>query len=143
MVSVVGEEGRHRSGGVLSVIVDEFRKGEELAPVVLLIVTIYPQILLQRLVHLFRLPIRLRVICRRPIPLDVQPLEKVSGEMGDKLRASIGDSVDREAVELPNVPIVQLSSLFRSDIRGSGDKMSHFRKAVHTDKDCIVTVRGW
>src|SRR5271155_4178619 len=77
-----------------------------LVPVVLLVVAIYPQILFQRLVHPFRLTIRLRVICRRPIPLDVQPFEKVSREMGDELRAPIGDSVDRETVELPKMPAV-------------------------------------
>jgi hypothetical protein len=48
--------------------------------------------------------------------LDVQPLEKVSGEMGDELRASVGDGIDGEAMEFPNVLTVQLGSLFRSDI---------------------------
>jgi hypothetical protein len=74
--------------------------------------------------------------------LDVQPLEKVSSEMGDELRASVGDGIDGEAMEFPNVLTVQLGSLFRSDIRGSGDKMSHFCKAVHTHEDRVITVRG-
>jgi hypothetical protein len=74
--------------------------------------------------------------------LDVQPLEEVSSEMGDKLGATIRDGVDGEAVEFPNVLTVQLSGLFRRDIRGSGDKMSHLRKTVHTHKDRVVAIRG-
>src|SRR5271169_635093 len=83
------------------------------------------------------------MVRRRPVALDLKQFEQVSSEMRDKLGPTIGDGVDREAVELPNVPVVQLSSLIRRDIRGSGDKVSHFRKAVNTYKDRVIPVRGW
>src|SRR5277367_2217783 len=38
---------------------------------------------------------------------------------------------------------IQLSGLFRRDIRGNGDKMSHFHETVHTYKDCVIAFRGW
>src|SRR5271156_4853923 len=83
------------------------------------------------------------MVHRGPVALDLKPFEQVSREMRDKLGPTIGDGVDREAVELPNVPVVQLSSLIRRDIRSSGDKVSHFRKAVNTHKDRVIPVRGW
>src|SRR5277367_3424787 len=38
---------------------------------------------------------------------------------------------------------IQLSGPFRRDIRGSGDKMSHFCEAVYTYEDRIIAFRGW
>jgi len=67
-------------------------------PIVLLVITIYPQVLSQGLIHPFRLPVRLGVVCRGPISLNIQPFEEMPGKLGDELRAPVGDSVDREAM---------------------------------------------
>ena len=140
VIAVIGKEWGHTSGCILGIVVYEFRKGEKLVPVILLIVAIDPQILFQRLIYPFCLPIRLGVVRCGPVALDIEPFEQMSGEVRDKLGAPIRDGVDGEAMEFPNVPIVQLSSLIRRDIGGSGDKMSHLRKAVNTHKDRIITV---
>jgi hypothetical protein len=66
--------------------------------IILLIITIYPQVLFQGLIHSFRLPIRLRVICYRLIPLNIQPFEEMPSKLRDKLRALVRDSVYWEVV---------------------------------------------
>jgi hypothetical protein len=41
VITIIREEGRHTSGGVLRIIVDKFCKGKELMPIVLMITAIY------------------------------------------------------------------------------------------------------
>ena len=67
-------------------------------PIILLVVTVYPQVLFQYLIHPFRLPVQLGVVCRRSIPLNIQPFEDMPGKLGDKLGTSVGNSIDREAM---------------------------------------------
>ena len=67
-------------------------------PIVLLIITIYPQVLFQCLIRPFCLPVRLGVVCHRPIPLNIQPLKGMPGKLGDELRTLVGASIDREAM---------------------------------------------
>ena len=59
MISVVGIEWRDSYGGVLSIIIDEFRERKELIPIILLIVTKDAEILLEDLVNTLSLIIRL------------------------------------------------------------------------------------
>src|SRR5271170_755315 len=140
VVAVVGKEWGHLSRGILGIVVHKLGKGEELVPVILLVIAVYPQILFQRLIYPFRLPIGLGVVCRRPVTLDIEPFEQVPSEMRDKLGSPIRDGVDGEAVKLPNVLVIQLCRLLRCNIRGSRKEMSHLRKAVNTYKDHIMPV---
>ena len=59
MISVVGIEWRDSYGGVLSIIIDEFRERKELIPIILLIVTKDAEILLEDLINTLSLVVRL------------------------------------------------------------------------------------
>jgi len=71
MSSVISIEGGNLGGGMFGVVIGEFCEGEEVVPVVLLIVTEDAEVLLQDLVYSFGLAIRLRVIRCGPVPLDL------------------------------------------------------------------------
>ena len=71
MVTLIGEEGGEFGRRILGIVVHEFGIGEEVAPVVLLVVAVDSQILLQGLVCPLYLYVGLGVVCRRAIPLDV------------------------------------------------------------------------
>jgi hypothetical protein len=67
-------------------------------PIVLLIIAVNPQVLFQRLVRPLRLTVRLWVVCRRPISLDVVEIEESLGEAGSELLTAIRDNVRRKPV---------------------------------------------
>jgi hypothetical protein len=106
MASVIGEERRDLRRSVRGVIIDEFCQREELIPVVLLIVAIKPEILLQGLVHSFRLTIRLGMIGRRPVSLDIALFQELASKTGRELLSSVGYYVDWETVVLEHIPEV-------------------------------------
>ncbi len=93
VVAFVGEEGRDACGGIRSIIVCELRKWQELGPIVLLIVGIYPQILLKRLVHSLGLSISFRVVARGEVEMDIKGLAQGTEEMGNELRTPVGGDV--------------------------------------------------
>ena len=62
MVALVGEERGHSGSSTRSVVESEFREGEQLGPVVLLVVDVCPEILLQCLIGALRLSVRLWVV---------------------------------------------------------------------------------
>ena len=55
----VGEERGDSRGRMLGVVIAEFRQGQNVGPIALLVVTLDPQVLLQHRIHPLRLPIRL------------------------------------------------------------------------------------
>jgi len=65
-------------------------------PIVMLIIAVDPQVLFQRLVRPLRLTVRLWVIYRRSIPLDVAEIEVSPGEAGNELLSAIRDNVQRK-----------------------------------------------
>jgi hypothetical protein len=77
-----------------------------------------------------------------PIAMDIKPLEELPSEVGDELRSTIGDNIDREAVVFPDMPTVQLGRLCCGNIRSTRNKMSHFCETIDAHKDCIVALRG-
>src|SRR5882672_10688133 len=62
--ALVGEEGGDHGSRMRSIVVCKFGKGQEVNPVVLLVVDVYLKILFQDLVDTFGLPIGLWVIGR-------------------------------------------------------------------------------
>src|SRR5882672_9029936 len=62
MKALVGEEGGDHGGQVRGIVVCKLCKGQEVDPVVLLVVDVYPKILFQDLVDSFSLPVGLWVI---------------------------------------------------------------------------------
>jgi hypothetical protein len=62
VVALVGEEGRDVSSGTRSIVVRKLHEGEELRPVVLLVIAIHPDILLQGLVDSLSLTVSFQMI---------------------------------------------------------------------------------
>src|SRR5882672_11914581 len=78
--ALVGEEGGDHGSRMRSIVVYEFGKGQEVDPVILLVVDVYPKILFQDLVNSFGLPIGLWVVGSGEIGLDTEQLAKRSPE---------------------------------------------------------------
>ena len=98
VVTLVGEERRDTSGRARSVIVSELREGEDLGPVVLLVVTVDAEVLLEGLVGMLCLPIPLRVASGGEVELHVEGFTKRAEEVGDEFQTSIGGGVSGYSV---------------------------------------------
>src|SRR6266571_3037642 len=98
VVAFVGEERRNACGGIRSIIVCELHKWQELGPIVLLIVGIYLQILLKRLVHSLGLSISFRVVAGGEVETDIKGLAQGTEEMGDELQTPVGGDVQGNSV---------------------------------------------
>ena len=92
--SLVGEKWNDTHGQMLGVVVGKFHKGEQMLPVILLIVDEDPKVLLD-LVYSFRLPIGFRMICHGEVGLDAKQLTQGPEEMGDEMFPMVGDDVGR------------------------------------------------
>ena len=75
--------------GVDVVVVHEFAKGEELVPVVLSLVYEEAKELFELLANPFGLAVCLRVVCGGCHEFDTEEAVEFTGEVGDKLWASI------------------------------------------------------
>ena len=81
MEPVVCEKRGQGSGRMLGVVVREFCQGEEAGLVGLLVVAIDAKVLLQHRIQPLRLPIRLRVKCRRPVGPNPTELQETRPKM--------------------------------------------------------------
>ena len=63
--------------------------------VILLVVDEDPKVLLEDLVHPFRLPVSFRMVCRGEIGLDAKQSTQGLPEMGDEMFPMVGDDVRR------------------------------------------------
>ena len=59
---------------MLGVVVGELCKGKQMLPVILLVVDEDPKVLVEDLVHPFRLPVGFRMVCCREVGLDAKQL---------------------------------------------------------------------
>ena len=85
------------------VVILEFRQGEEVRPVVLLLIDEYPKVLLQFLVDPLRLSVPLWVIGCGGRYLDPEYAVQLPGELCHKLRTSVGDYLAGYDMEFPNM----------------------------------------
>ena len=74
VVALVGEERGNASSGTRGVVVRELCQGQEIRPVVLLIIAVGPEILLQRLVSSLSLTVTFWVITGGEMELHIQGL---------------------------------------------------------------------
>ena len=141
MVSVVGEERSLAGRGMDGVVVSELGEGEELLPVVLLVVAEGTQVLFEDLVDALGLAVGLWVERRGHVGLDVEESEEVSPEAGGEDLVAVGHDVSWEAVE--TVDILEEESSNGWGIGGGlgGGEVSHLGEAVDRDEDRIVA--GW
>ena len=72
MVSFIGKKQRDSSGGIRGIIISKFSEGEQIQPIVLLVVAVYLEVLLQSLFHSFCLSIAFGMITRGEVGFHVQ-----------------------------------------------------------------------
>ena len=72
IISFIGKKRGDSSGGIRGVIISKLSDGEQIQPIVLLVVAVYSEVLLQGLIHLFGLSITFGVITGGEVELHVQ-----------------------------------------------------------------------
>jgi hypothetical protein len=92
MESIVSEEGCKAGGAGNFVVVAEFGKGQEVSPVILLIVTISSEVLFKNGINPFGLAISLGVEGSGKELLDLEDFAEFSGEARGKNGATIGNN---------------------------------------------------
>src|SRR5215471_12410126 len=85
------------------VVVLELCEGEEIMPIVLSFAHEDSQVLLQLLVHPFRLAVSLGVVCGGHCDLDPQTFVELLCELPHELRPPVRDDLVREPMEFPHV----------------------------------------
>jgi hypothetical protein len=103
MVAVVGEERSLAGRGVDGVVVSELGAGQELLPIVLLVVAKGAEILLKDLVDTLGLTVGLRMERGRQVGLDVEEGQEATPEAGCEHFVSVGHDVCGEAVNAVDV----------------------------------------
>ena len=134
----IKEEGCLLRGRVDVVIVGELRQGEECVPVVLSFSDEDPQVLLQFLVDSFHLTVGLRVVSGRRCGLNSQQSVQLFHEGGDELRSAVGHNLPREAMELPDIPEVEVCCSGGGDRGDRFDEVGTFAYGVNGHHDGVV-----
>src|SRR5437016_905250 len=90
MISFISEERGNSRGSTGSVIVSKFSKWEQSIPIILLIITKYPEVLFQGLICTFCLAIAFRMITGGKMELHVECFSEGTENPGDEFRSTIG-----------------------------------------------------
>ena len=98
VVSFVREEWRDSCSSAGGIIVRELCQGQEIGPVVLLVVAVNPKVLLQGLVGPFCLSVTFRVVTRCEVQLHVEHGPERVEKVGDEFGASVGSDMGRNSV---------------------------------------------
>jgi hypothetical protein len=98
VITLVRKERRHSGRCVRSVIECKLSKREKLSPVVLVIRTIHADVLLEGLIHVFRLSVGLRMMAGRKMHGHIEKFTQCAEEGGNEFRASVGSDVGRNTV---------------------------------------------
>ncbi|KAG5334556.1 hypothetical protein C0989_003390 [Termitomyces sp. Mn162] len=93
-------------GGCMNVVVLALGVREEFIPVILALIAEEAEVLLQLLIYMFGLAIGLWVVGSEGVELHAKQLVELPGEVHHKLWSLVRDIGVREAVELPDVPLV-------------------------------------
>ncbi|KAG5333759.1 hypothetical protein C0989_004951 [Termitomyces sp. Mn162] len=136
----VKEEWGKLGGYVNMVVVLEFGIGEEFVPVILALVAEEVEILFQLLVYMLCLAIGLWMVGSGGVELYSKQLVELLGELHHELQSPIQDVGIREAVELPNVPLVQVCGTHGGAGGVGWNEVRSLAIQVHHHHDCIVTM---
>ena len=98
VVSFVCEERRDSCSSAWGIIVRELCQGQEISPVVLLVIAVNLKVLLQGLVGPFCLSVAFGVVTRCEVELHVEHGPEQAEEVGDKFGASVGSDMGRNSV---------------------------------------------
>src|ERR1700730_11372260 len=98
MITLVRKEWGNPCSGARSIVVGEFRQGQEFGPDVLLIIAVTMEVLFQRLVSSFCLSVALRVIPRGEVQGHIEDLAQRAEKTRDELGATIRGDMRRDSV---------------------------------------------
>ncbi|KNZ79510.1 hypothetical protein J132_09523, partial [Termitomyces sp. J132] len=128
-------------GGCMNVVVVlELGIGEEFIPVILALVAEEVEVLLQLLVHMLYLAIRLQVVGSGGVRLYFEQSVELPGKLCHKLWPLVKDITLGEAVEFPDVPLVQVCSAHSRAGGVSWIEVCSLAEQVQHYHHCIVTV---
>ncbi|KNZ75600.1 hypothetical protein J132_02542 [Termitomyces sp. J132] len=139
MLSHVKEEWGELGECINMVVVLELSIGEEFISVILVLVAEEVEVLLQLLIYAFGLTIGLWVVGGGGVELHAKQLVELPSELCHKLWSPIRDIGIGEAVELPDVPPVQVCSTHGAGSVGWNEVHSLAVQVYH-HYDHIVTV---
>src|ERR1700731_4263918 len=131
MITLVRKEWGNPHSGAQSIVVGEFRQGEEFGPVVLLIIAVTTEVLFQCLVGSFHLSVALRVIPRSEVQGHIEDLAQRAEKMRDELGAAIGGDMRRDSVFREDVEYEQTSQLRGVHFVGCRDENPLLRKPIN------------
>ncbi|KNZ77634.1 hypothetical protein J132_05003 [Termitomyces sp. J132] len=122
------------------VVVLEFGIGEEFVLVILVLIAEEAEILFQLLVYMLHLAVRLWMVGSGSVELYSEQLVELVGELCHELWSPIQDIGVREAMELPDIPPVQVHGA-HDGAGGVGQNEVHsLAIQVHYHYDCIATM---
>ena len=113
VVALISEEWWYSSGSTQSIVIQELSKGQEFRPIILLIGTINPEVLLEGMVHSFSLAVTFWVVPGSEVESDVEGLTEGLEEVWDKLWTSVGSDVEGNSVFREYVEEEELCELGR------------------------------
>ncbi|KNZ73223.1 hypothetical protein J132_00612, partial [Termitomyces sp. J132] len=138
--SSVEEEWEELGGHMHMVVVLELYIWEEFIPVILTLVAEKVEVLLQLLIHALHLAIGLQVVGSGGVELHSEQLVELLGELHYKLQHLVGDISLREAIEFPDIPLVQVCSTHGGAGGVGQNEVCLLAKQVHHHHNCIVTM---
>ena len=142
IITIVGKERGDLSRRVRGIVVGELGDGEEVCPVVLLIVGVHPEVGLQCLVRALGLAVGLGVECSGEIQLHVQESAEGRHELGGECGTPIRDDIRGDTMLGEDVAYVEASDVGRRRGGGCGNEEGHFGESVHNDEDGVVGDSG-
>ncbi|KNZ78896.1 hypothetical protein J132_09142, partial [Termitomyces sp. J132] len=128
-------------GGCVNMVVGlELEVGEEFIPVILVLVAEEVVVLLQLLIYAFGLAVGLQVVGSGGVELHTKQSVELPGEVHLTLWSLVRDVGIREAVELPDIPLVQVCGIHSGAGSVGQNEVRLLAIQVHHHHDCIVTM---
>src|SRR5262249_50088042 len=121
-----------------SVVVSELGAGQEVLPVVLLVVTEHAEVLLKGLVDTLGLTVGLGVECCGQVGPDVEKGKEVAPEVGGEDFVAVGHDVSWQAMETVDILEEELGNVGSLGCGLGRRKVGHFGEAVNNNEDGIV-----
>ena len=117
--------------------------GKMLAPGGGVLGAVAPEGIFQGLVGPLSLAVGLGVVARGETGLGPYPVTESLPRLGDELRASVRNDVQRDAVEADDMQRQEICHLGSGGEFGERDVMDCLRKAVDDRQDRVVSLGGW
>ncbi|KNZ73237.1 hypothetical protein J132_00424, partial [Termitomyces sp. J132] len=136
----VEEEWGELGGCVNMVVVLELGIGEEFIPVILVLIAEEAEILLQFLIYVFGLAVKLWIVGSGGVELHTKQSVELPGEVHHKLWSPVRDIGVGEAMELPDVPLVQVCSAHGRAVGVGQNEVHLLAIQFHYHYNHIITV---